>query len=75
MLASSGVTVVAGRPSVIKLDSTSLSIRYKIQTNQTLADEERNKINDGYYPLNLKGNNKVCTKWKKFLQEQRKKYK
>ena len=40
---------------------------------KTLAEEEKNKINEGYYPLNLKENNKVCTKWKKILQEQRKK--
>ena len=46
---------------------------WELECNKTLADEERNKINKGYYPLNLKENNKVCTKWKKFLQEQRKK--
>lgn len=46
---------------------------WELECNKTLADEERNKINEGYYPLNLKENNKVCTKWKKFLQEQRKK--
>ena len=40
---------------------------------KTLAEKEKEKINDGYHPLNLKENNKVCTKWKKFLQEQRKK--
>lgn len=48
---------------------------WELECNKTLADEERKKINEGYYPLNLKENNQVCTKWKKFLQEQRKKYK
>lgn len=43
------------------------------ERKKILADEERKKINEGYYPLNLKENNQVCTKWKKFLQEQRKK--
>ena len=46
---------------------------WELECNKTLADEERKKINEGYYPLNLKENNQVCTKWKKFLQEQRKK--
>ncbi len=48
---------------------------WELECNKTLADEERKKINEGYYPLNLKENNQVCTKWKKLLQEQRKKYK
>lgn len=48
---------------------------WELECNKTLADEERKKINEGYYPLNLKENNQVCTKWKNFLQEQRKKYK
>ena len=46
---------------------------WELECNKTLADEEREKIKKGYYPLNLKENNQVCTKWKKFLQEQRKK--
>lgn len=46
---------------------------WELECNKTLAEKERKKINEGYYPLNLKENNKVCTKWKKFLQEQRKK--
>ena len=39
---------------------------------ETLEDNERKWIKEGYYPLNLKENNKISKEWKNYLQTKRK---